>query len=123
MFFFDPTYLLFILPGLGLSLWASFRTKSAFKKYSRVPAATGYSGAQAAQLLLDRAGLHDVSVTRTHGFLSRRWRFPKTSTTRGRSPPSASPRTRRAMPSNTPKSMHRCGFVPPSCQRQASALQ
>ena len=70
MFFFDPTYLLFILPGLGLSLWASFRTKSAFKKYSRVPAATGYSGAQAAQLLLDRAGLPDVSVTRTHGFLS-----------------------------------------------------
>ena len=28
MFFFDPTYLLFILPGVGLSLWASFRTKS-----------------------------------------------------------------------------------------------
>ena len=70
MFFFDPTYLLFILPGLGLSLWASLCTKSAFKKYSRVPAATGYSGAQAAQLLLDRAGLPDVSVTRTHGFLS-----------------------------------------------------
>ena len=70
MFFFDPTYLLFILPGLGLSLWASLRTKSTFKKYSRVPAASGYSGAQAAQLLLDRAGLPDVSVTRTHGFLS-----------------------------------------------------
>ena len=44
--------------------------KSAFKKYSRVPAATGYSGAQAAQVLLDRAGVHNVSVTRTHGFLS-----------------------------------------------------
>ena len=70
MLFFDPTYLLFILPGLGLSLWASFRMKSAFKKYSRVPAATGYSGAQAAQVLLDRAGVHNVSVTRTHGFLS-----------------------------------------------------
>ena len=35
-----------------------------------MPAASGYSGAQAAQLLLDRAGLPDVSVTRTHGFLS-----------------------------------------------------
>ena len=32
MFFFDPTYLVFILPGLALSLWASFRTKSAFRK-------------------------------------------------------------------------------------------
>lgn len=70
MWFFDPTYLLFILPGLGLSLWASFRTKAAFKKYSQVPTATGYSGAEAAQIILDHAGLHDVNVTRTHGFLS-----------------------------------------------------
>ena len=33
--FFDPLYLIFILPGLALSLWASFRVKSAFKKYSQ----------------------------------------------------------------------------------------
>lgn len=68
--FFDPMYLLFILPGLALSMWASFRTKSAFEKYSRVPSARGLTGAQAAQILLDRAGLHDVSITRSHGFLS-----------------------------------------------------
>lgn len=68
--FFDPMYLIFMLPGLALSMWASFRTKSAFKKYSKVPSATGYSGAQAAQLLLDRAGIPDVRVVRTHGFLS-----------------------------------------------------
>ena len=55
---------------MALSLWASFRTKSAFKKYSKVPSATGYSGAQAAQLLLDRAGIPGVRVVRTHGFLS-----------------------------------------------------
>ena len=68
--FFDPMYLIFMLPGLALSMWASYRTKSAFKKYSKVPSATGYSGAQAAQLLLDRAGIPDVRVVRTHGFLS-----------------------------------------------------
>ncbi len=68
--FFDPLYLVFMLPGLALSLWASFRTKSAFKKYSKVPSATGYSGAQAAKLLLDRAGIGDVNIVRTHGFLS-----------------------------------------------------
>jgi Zn-dependent membrane protease YugP len=68
--FFDPMYLLFILPGLALSMWASFRTKSAFKKYSRVPSARGLTGAQAAKILLERAGLHDVSITRSHGFLS-----------------------------------------------------
>jgi hypothetical protein len=68
--FFDPMYLLFILPGLALSMWASFRTKSAFEKYSRVPSARGLTGAQAAKILLERAGLHDVSITRSHGFLS-----------------------------------------------------
>ena len=68
--FFDPMYLVFMVPGLALSLWASFRTKSAFKKYSKVPSATGYSGGQAAQILLDRAGIGDVRVVRTHGFLS-----------------------------------------------------
>ena len=38
---FDPIYLLFIATALLLSMWASFATKSAFKKFSRVPAASG----------------------------------------------------------------------------------
>ena len=70
MFFFDPTYLLFMLPALALSAWASFRTKSAFNKYSRVRSGTGYTGAQAARIMLDREGLHDVKINRAHGFLS-----------------------------------------------------
>ena len=70
MFFFDPTYLLFILPGVGLSLWASFRTKSAFRTYSKVPCARQLTGAQAARLMLDRAGLRHVGIGRSHGLLS-----------------------------------------------------
>ena len=70
MFFFDPTYLLFILPGVGLSLGASFRTKSAFRTYSKVPCARQFTGAQAARLMLDRAGLHRVGIGRSHGLLS-----------------------------------------------------
>jgi hypothetical protein len=68
--FFDLTYLWFILPALALSLWASFRVKSAFKKYSRVRAMSGLTGAQAARAMLDRAGLKDVTVTRSRGMLS-----------------------------------------------------
>ena len=67
---FDPIYFLFIGPALLLSLWASFRTRSAFNRYSKVPTARGMTGAQAAQLLLDRAGIHDVQVVPTHGVLS-----------------------------------------------------
>ncbi len=32
---FDPVYFLFVGPALALSLWASFRTKSAFKKFAK----------------------------------------------------------------------------------------
>lgn len=68
--FIDPMYLLFLAPALALSLWASFRTQSAFKKYSRVRTLRGLTGAQAAQALLDRAGIRDVKVVPTHGMLS-----------------------------------------------------
>ena len=68
--FFDPMYLLFVLPAFALSLWASFRVKRAFKKFSRVRAMSGLTGAQAARLMLERAGLQDVTVTRSRGMLS-----------------------------------------------------
>jgi Zn-dependent membrane protease YugP len=63
-------YLVFMLPALLLSLWASFRTKSAFNKYSRVRTARGLTGAQAAQEMLQRAGIHDVKIEPARGFLS-----------------------------------------------------
>jgi Zn-dependent membrane protease YugP len=68
--FFDPLYLLFALPGVLLSMWASFRVRSAFAKYSQVPSSRGYTGAQAARRLLDDAGLHDVDIVEVAGQLS-----------------------------------------------------
>ena len=68
--FFDPLYLIFILPGLALSLWASFRVKSAFNKYSKVPSVRGYTGAEAAAEMLRRAGIEGVRIEQAHGFLS-----------------------------------------------------
>jgi Zn-dependent membrane protease YugP len=68
--FYDFHYLYFMLPALLLSLWASWRTRSAFKKYSRVPTARGLTGAQAAQTMLRAAGIGDVTVVPTAGMLS-----------------------------------------------------
>ena len=68
--FFDPIYLIFMVPALVLSLFASWRTKSAFKKYSRVRTMNGMTGAQAAQVMLDRAGIDDVKIVPTRGYLS-----------------------------------------------------
>ncbi|HVR09250.1 MAG TPA: zinc metallopeptidase [Thermoanaerobaculia bacterium] len=70
MFFYDYHYLLFILPGLLLSLWASWRTRSAFNKYSRVRSARGLTGAQAAQEMLRAAGIGDVKIVPTSGMLT-----------------------------------------------------
>lgn len=68
--YFDPLYFVFALPALALSLWASWRTRSTFKKYSQVRTARGLTGAQAAQEMLRGAGITDVQVVPTRGFLS-----------------------------------------------------
>ena len=46
---FDWTYLVFVLPCLILSLWASANVNSTFKKYSAQNSARRLTGAQAAQ--------------------------------------------------------------------------
>lgn len=68
--YFDPTYFLFIIPGLLLSMWASFRVKSAFNKYSEVRSSRGLTGAEAAAEMLRYAGISGVEIHESHGFLS-----------------------------------------------------
>ncbi|MAD79712.1 MAG: zinc metallopeptidase [Pirellulaceae bacterium] len=71
MFFFDLEYILMVLlPGMLISGLASWRVKAAFNRYSKVGSRRGMTGAQAAQLLLDRAGINDVNVVPTRGYLS-----------------------------------------------------
>lgn len=67
---FDPLYFLFLAPALILSLIATTKVKSTFAHYSRKAASSGLTGAQAANQMLNRAGVYDVKVTRTQGFLS-----------------------------------------------------
>ena len=68
--FIDPTYIIIMLPVLIFSLWASFKTKSAFKKYSQVRVMSGQTGAQAAKTLLANAGISDVEIKPVRGVLS-----------------------------------------------------
>jgi len=67
---YDYTYFLYIAPGFILSLWASWRVKSNFRKYSAVRSMRGLTGAQAAAELLRQGGIRDVRVERSHGMLS-----------------------------------------------------
>lgn len=68
--FFDPMYLMFMLPGFILALWAQNKVKGAYAKYSKVPNMAGISGAQAARRILDQQGLQSVPVESTKGVLS-----------------------------------------------------
>ncbi|MFA5801056.1 MAG: zinc metallopeptidase [Thermoleophilia bacterium] len=64
------TSLLLLVPAIILSLYAQFKVKSTFKKYSQVKAASGMTGAQASRRLLDQAGLTDVPIEVIPGNLS-----------------------------------------------------
>ena len=68
--FFDPLYMIMLLPALLLAGIASIITKSTFSKYARISASSGVTGAEAAARLLERNGIHDVRIERTSGFLS-----------------------------------------------------
>ena len=79
MFFLDPMYLIFMVPAFLLMLLTSWYVKAAYNKWSRVPARSRLTGAQAAQRLITNAaystttngqGLSDVRVMGIGGNLS-----------------------------------------------------
>jgi Zn-dependent membrane protease YugP len=63
-------YFLFLLPGLLLTLWAQWRVKGAYRKYSQIRNSKGMTGAQAARAVLDANGLVDVPIEQIPGQLT-----------------------------------------------------
>jgi uncharacterized protein len=66
----DPGYFVFALPPMLLGLWAQFKVKSAFNKYSQVRTQSGINGAEAARRILDRGGIGNVTIEPSSGMLS-----------------------------------------------------
>lgn len=66
----DPMYFVYIGPGLLLSLYATWKTKSTFSKYSKVGSQNRMTGAQAAAQMLQRSGISNVKIEHTGGWLS-----------------------------------------------------
>ena len=67
---FDWTYIVIVLPCLLLSLWASSRVNSTFKRYSKQLSQRRITGADAARRVLQRYGVYDVRVERISGNLT-----------------------------------------------------
>jgi Zn-dependent membrane protease YugP len=69
MFFFDPMYLIFMVPAFIVMGLAQWYVSSSYKRWSGVANRSGLTGAQVAQRLVERGGL-DVTVEETPGNLS-----------------------------------------------------
>jgi len=66
----DPFYMAVIFCAIVLSSVSAFYVKNRFKKGTKTPISSGYTGAQVAEEILRCAGITDVSVHRHKGFLS-----------------------------------------------------
>jgi len=68
--FFDPMYFLFLAPAMLLAGYAQWKVQSAFAEGSRIPAASGLTGAETATQLLQAGGIYNVAVEPIAGQLS-----------------------------------------------------
>ena len=69
-YYFDWSYLVLVVPALLVSLWASARVNSTFKKYSAMRNARGMTGAEAARAVLNANGVTDVRIEYVSGNLT-----------------------------------------------------
>lgn len=68
-FYYDWTMFL-VIPGLLLGLYAQFKVKSTFDRYSRIRTKSGLTAEQAARALLSRGGSTNVTISRVNGSLT-----------------------------------------------------
>ncbi len=66
----DYTYVVYVLPAVLLSIWASIMVKSRFSRYSKVRSGRNITGAQAAAYLLKANGITDVQIRHIGGHLT-----------------------------------------------------
>ncbi len=68
--YFNLQYIYILIPAMILAFYAQTKVQSTFKKFSNVRNYYGMTGAEAAQKLLNIAGIYDVRVERIRGNLT-----------------------------------------------------
>jgi Zn-dependent membrane protease YugP len=66
----DYYYLILVLPAVLFALWAQFRIKSVFAKYSKIQNQSGLTGRDTAELILKSNGIGHISVNHISGNLT-----------------------------------------------------
>jgi uncharacterized protein len=67
--FYDPTFVL-LIPAVLLAVYAQWKVKGTYAKYSQVACSRGYTGAQVARYILDDYRLQKIEVVPTPGNLT-----------------------------------------------------
>jgi len=70
MFFYNSSYLIYMLPAILLMMAAQAYVSMSYRKWAKVPSQIRLSGAQVAQRLLSSAGLSNVRIEGIRGNLS-----------------------------------------------------
>ena len=68
--YFDPLYIILVMPAIVFAMWASSRVNSTFRKYSQLRTRSGVTGYEAARRVLDENGLQNVRIERVAGNLT-----------------------------------------------------
>ncbi|MCM3692829.1 zinc metallopeptidase [Neobacillus niacini] len=106
-------FLVYFLVIMLVPLWAQFRVKGTFVKYSHVPNSTYRTGAEVAREVLNANGLFNVGVEEGRGFLSDHY-DPRSKTVR------LSPENYRSHSiASTAIAAHECGHAIQDAQRYA----
>ena len=69
-YFYYDWRMILVIPGLLLGLYAQFKVKSTFDRYSRVRTKSGLTAEAAARMLLSRGGSTNVTISRVNGSLT-----------------------------------------------------
>lgn len=63
-------YILYFILLLIIPIWAQFKLKRTYGKYSKIRSTSGHTGAQVARMILDANKLQDIKVVESRGMLS-----------------------------------------------------
>jgi Zn-dependent membrane protease YugP len=66
-YYFDPVYFMYMIPGLIVALWAQFKVKSSYNKYSRILSVRGLTGADVARRIMMANNINNVEIKRIDG--------------------------------------------------------
>ncbi len=68
--FFNPLYFVFALPALLFAMWAQYRVRSSFARYSQIRNMHSVGGLEVAQVLMRNEGLEHLTVNQVAGDLT-----------------------------------------------------